>query len=150
MAAIWKSAFVIVAVQICVAGCSAQQIARFEAKVGTARCVKDRGLAEGTPAHDACVAAYAAAANRERADGRAILLGVAGAAVQVQAAQDQGRANALVPTSPRAANQSQPKNVNNLVSQTFDTDWNYICRYADGTEINSGKTLCPRSVASAF
>lgn len=153
MQAIRYKVLIIVALQICVTACSTQQIARFETKVGAARCVKDQGLIEGSPAHQACVSAYAAAAERERTDTQAAMLGVIGAASNVRAAESQGRANAAARPNrapPRSAIQTSGAPANPLVSHSLDSDWNYICQYADGTEVNSGKNPCPASMASAY
>lgn len=151
MLAVRGSIGALMVVQLSLAGCSTQQIARFESKVGAMRCTRDRGLAEGSPAHQQCVAAYSAAAERERAETRAGLLGAAGVATQVWSAEEQGRARAAV-SAPRSTLTYTPYTPAQqpLMSQQIDSNWNHICRYADGTEVNSGKNLCPPSITGRF
>jgi hypothetical protein len=153
MVAVRGSIAALIAMQLSLTGCSTQQIARFEANVGSMRCTKDGGLTEGTPDHQRCVAAYAAAAERERTETQAALLGVAGASTQVWSAEQQGRAQA-------AANAAQPQQrtpvrstapqQHALVSQQTDLNWNRTCRYADGTVIAVGQNQCPPSIAGQY
>ena len=75
MVAVRGSLAALIAMQLSLSRCSTQQIARFEAKVGAARCTKDSGLIKGTVAHQQCVAAYSAAAEQERADTSAGMIG---------------------------------------------------------------------------
>lgn len=128
--------FVFLALQLCLAGCSAQQIARFENKVGAQRCVKDRGLAEGTVEHQRCVNAYAAAAQSERMEAQAALLNVAGASAEVWSAEQQGRANAQSNVPPPGYN------TYTLRAQWWDAG-NRMCQYADGSILNAGSATCP-------
>jgi hypothetical protein len=128
----------IAALTVVLPGCSTQQIARFETKAGSARCTKDHGLVEGTKPHQQCVAGYLAAAEEERANTQAGMLGALGVATQVWAAEQQGRANA-------AASPGSPVTYQ-LQSDTLQ-NWQHICRYANGTVINSGSERCPPSIA---
>lgn len=127
--------------QLSLSGCSTQQIARFEAKVGAARCTQDSGLAEGTVAHEQCVAAYSAAAEQERADTRAAMLGVAGAATQVWSAEQQGRAQAHLGTSVYARTYG--------LRQQWWNAGRRMCQYADGSILNVGTGPCPADVTAS-
>lgn len=131
----------LMAMQLSLAGCSTQQIARFEAKVGAARCTQDSGLAQGTAAHQQCVAAYAAAAEQERADTRAAMLGVAGAATQVWSAEQQGRAQAQLGVSAYARTYR--------LRQQWWNAGRRMCQYADGSILNVGTGPCPAEVTAS-
>lgn len=141
----------LIVIALGISGCSTQQIANFESKVGAMRCVKDRGLVEGSTAHQECASAYAADAANERAQTQATMLGVIGAAAQVRAAQEQAiDSGSLTAGQPQSRSVIQPavQPPNTLVSQILDANWNYTCTYADGTKINSGKKLCPSALAN--
>lgn len=126
---------------ILISGCSSQQIARFEAKVGTMRCAKE-GLVEGGAEHRDCVAAYTDAADRERTDTRAALLGVVGASTQVWSAEQQGRAAAAktVPPGYRAYR---------LTKAWWDAG-KRMCQYADGSVLNVGNATCPAELTASL
>lgn len=153
MGTIRGSVAALLAIQLAFAGCSTQQIARFESNVGAMRCTKFGGLAEGTPEHQQCVAAYAAAAEQERANTRAGMLGVAATSTQVWSADQQGRAQAAASArqpQQRAAVQNNAPQQHALVSQQTDLNWNRTCRYADGTVISSGRKPCPSTITGRF
>ncbi len=141
MAAVRRSIAALVAMQLSLAGCSTQQIARFESNVGAMRCTKFDGLAEGTPEHERCVAAYAAAAERERADTQAAMLGVAGASTQVWSAEQQGRAQAHSGATPYA----RPYRL----QQQWWNAGRRMCQYADGSVLNVGTGTCPTEVPAS-
>ena len=136
MIAVRRLSATLVVMCVALAGCSTQQIARFETRVGSTRCAQS-GLAEGSAAHQQCVTAYAAAAEQERANTRAGMLGVLGVSTQVWSAEQQGRAAAV---STRDATTTYE-----LRSDVLQ-DWEHICRYADNTVINSGRDRCPPSI----
>lgn len=153
MAAVRGSIAALMAMQLSLAGCSTQQIARFESNVGAMRCTKFGGLAEGTPEHQQCVASYAAAAEQERANTRAGMLGVAAASTQVWSTEQQGRAQAAANAQQpqlRQPVQSRTPQQHALVSQQTDPNWNRTCRYADGTVIGVGQKQCPPSIAGQY
>ena len=158
MVTVRGSVAALLAAQLTLAGCSAQQIARFESNVGAMRCTKFGGLAEGTPEHQQCVAAYAAAAEQERASTRAAMLDVVGASTQVWAAEQQGRANAAnnaLRAQQREQSATVRKNIpqaHNLISFQSNYSLNTMtCQYANGTElvIDSYKQ-CPSSITGGF
>ena len=118
-------------------GCSTQQIARFEANVATSRCT-DAGLAEGSPQHQQCVAAYLTAADQERATNQAVMLGIVGAAAQANAAEQQGRSVAAT-SSPYGTTSYR------LTRSWWDAG-RRMCAYSDGSVLNAGNGDCPASV----
>lgn len=155
MVAVRGSIAALIVMHIALAGCSTQQIVRFENKVGTMRCAKG-GLVEGSLEHQQCVAAYGAAAAQERADSQQALLGTLGVATQVWSAEQQGRASAaMIAPQPQPRENRPPVQVSTpqqhaLVSQQTDSNWGRTCRYADGTVISVGKNLCPISITGQF
>lgn len=135
------SAAALMAMQLSLAACSTQQIARFESNVGAMRCAKFGELIEGTYEHQQCVADYSAVAEQERADTRAAMLGAAGAATQVWSAEQQGRAQAQVGLSAYAR-----------VYRLREQWWNAgkrMCQYADGSILNVGTGSCPAEVTAS-
>ena len=117
-------------------GCSTQQIAQFEAKVANSRCAK-AGLVEGSADYERCVASHLAAADQERATSRAVLLGVADGAAQVEAAKLQGRS-----TSPSVSNTSY------RLTRSWWKAGKRMCEYADGSILNVGQGDCPSTVSA--
>jgi hypothetical protein len=64
---------------------------------------------------------------------------------------------ALQPVTPQPEQRAAPRQTiirapaqQPLMSQHMDGSWNHTCRYADGTEISSGKNLCPPTIAGRF
>jgi hypothetical protein len=140
MVAVRSSIAALMVIPLSLSGCGTQQIARFEAKVGAARCTKDRGLAEGTIEHQQCVAAYRAAAADERADTQAALLDTLGATAQVWSAKQQAQAQArLFSLGSQAYG----------LRQTWWDAGRQLCRYEDGSVLNVGTGSCPANVVAS-
>ena len=152
-AAIKGSITALILLPLSLAGCSTQQIARFESNVGAMRCSKFDGLVDGTAEHQHCASAYAAEAERKRTESRAAILGVAAASTQVWSAEEQGRVRApAIDHQPpqRAPVPSNAPQQHGLVSQQTDLNWNRTCRYADGTHVSVGQGQCPPSITGQY
>lgn len=119
-------------------GCSTQQIARFESKVATSRCAK-AGLAEGSAEHQQCITNYLGAADQERATNQAVLLGIAGAAAQARAMEQQG---------PAAASYSPYGDTAYRLTRFWWNAGKRMCEYSDGSILNVGHNQCPASVTA--
>lgn len=137
-----RTATVTLMAQMILTGCSTQQIAQFETNVASSRCAKFGGYAKGSEAHRQCVAADLAEVQQEKADSRAVLLGVASASAEVWSAEQQGRAAASANSAPYG----------HRVYSLQSSWWNAgkrMCRYADGSILNVGNGTCPREVTAS-